>query len=397
MKLRIDALDTTSGWTINAPSVLALNEFRQYIAGVGINASLIAQFKTGDTTKTLTKTLAEPVNISDYEFLVFSMWSLNKGKQIYGRNIASEFSYKIKINATDEFYIPVKDSFTDININIEDIDSMDRIEITALFTDEDTIILSEMLVEYEQMPIDLLEEAKSGLEGYLTQMLGRGLLLGTVSASSGDRTLDVGDFDYIDRYSVIMINDEVNSEIHQIEKYNDDSGRVRLSDTYDGNTIQNNYTDANIYLTFPVVINPDERYVRLPGICIWGFAPELLLRTGKTDTFIESYKTDGTVVERIEGQVCVYTVTFDCESRSSELLAIMSKAVRDFLGNELIWVNGRRHEIDFPSPATETKPAQGVDIIPKIQYQMNVEVIEIIAPAERLVNTTTINTNVGVR
>jgi len=395
MKLNIESFTSLSGWTINSPSVLALNEFKEYIAGINNTTSLIAQFSASDTTRTLIKSIT-PVDITDFEFLTFSIWSENKGKQKYGRNIESDFNYKIKINATDEFYLPVYDSFTNIDINVKDVTSIDRIEITAIHGDFDNIILSEMIVEYEEMPIDLLLEMKEHIEFYLNRNNGKGILLGTISASVGDKIINTGDYDYLDRYAVILIDDGVNSETHQLKEIDDNSSSANLGDNYDGKTIKYAHTDADIYLTFPVYINPDERDVRLPGICLWGITPEPVLRTGKLDRFIETYNVDGSIIERMEGAVWNYLILIDCEARASQLNAIMTKAIRDFGANEVIWVNGRKHEMDFGGTPTETKPPQGIDIIPKIQYQLSVEIIEIITPAEDLAKTETVDINVNI-
>lgn len=395
MELKIESFTELTDWVINSPSVIALNEFEEYIAGIEYSTSLIAGFSASDTTRTLTKTFTA-IDVTDYDTLVFSIWSERKGKQEYGRNIATDFNYKIKINATDEYYLPVYDSFTEVNINIEDVTSIDRIVITALHEDRDNIIFSEMIAELEEMPIDLLESLKSHIEHYITRNIGNGILLGTISASTGDSVINTGDYDYLDRYSVILISGGGNSETHQIAEVNDNTSRANLGDNYDGKLILNDYTDANIYLTFPVYINPDERTVNLPAIAIWGITPEPILRTGKLDRFIESYKTDGTMVERAEGQVWRYLLLLDCEARSSYLISIMSKAIRDFGAGNFIWINGRKHELEFNGTPTETPPVQGIDIIPKIQYQLGVEVIEQRSPSETLVKTDTIDINVNI-
>lgn len=395
MKLNIDSFTSLTGWNINSPSVIALNEFPEYIATLQNNVSLIAQFKTADTVKTLIKTFTS-IDITEYEILTFSIWSQTKGKQNYSKNQIEDFNYKIKINDTDEYYLPVYETFTDVNINVKNVTSIDRIEITALYPGDDTIILSEMIVELEELPIDLLKEVKSHLEFYLNRNAGKGILLGSISVVAGETEIPTGDYDYLDRYAVILIDDGNNSETHQIATMDDNISLATLNDNFEGNTILHNYTDADIYITFPVYINPDERNIRLPGLCVWGVTADPILRTGKLDHFIESYKTDGAMTERIEGQVWKYLILLDCEARASSLIAIMTKAVRNFVGNEVVWINGRRHEIDFNGAPTEARVSQGIDIIPKVQFQITIEVIEQLAQAEDLVETTDITSNINI-
>ena len=395
MKRRIEPFDSTTGWTVNAPSSLSINTFAPYIATLHNTQSLSVTFDKDDTVRTLTKTLT-PIDVSDYQFLVFSMWSENLGKQEYLRSVEADFDYKIKINNTDEYFIPLKTSFTDININIEDVTTIDRIEITALHDITDTIILSEGVVEFEEMPIDLLDEMKFHLEYYLSRNNGLGVLVGTINTTAGDTTINTGDYSYLDRYAVFTITNGTISETHQIADVSDVDLTATMTDEFDGAAIVNTFSAASLYVTFPVYINPDETVVRLPGISLWGITPESILRTGKLDQFIEAFKIDGSVVERIEGHIWYYTVLVNSESRSSELLAIMTKAVRDFIANEVLWVNGRKHELYFDTIPTENKPQSGIDIIPSVQYQIAVEVIELIQPARTFARTQTITTEVNI-
>lgn len=395
MQRRIEAFDSLTGWSINSPSTVFLNTFPSLVATLRNTVSLAATFDRADTVRTLTKTFA-PVDVSDYQFFVFHMWSENKGKQEYLRSVEAEFDYKIRLNDTAEYFIPLKTTFTDININIEDITTIDRIEITALHSNTDTIVLSEGVVEFEQMPEDLLDEVQFHLEYYLNRNLGNGVLLGTINTTAGDTTIDTSGYPHLDRFAVFLITDGTNSERHQIAEVNDVSNVATLTDNFDGTSITNTFSGAQIYVTFPVYINPDETVVRLPGISLWGITPESVLRTGKLDRFIEAYKTNGEVVERIEGHIWFYTILMNSESRSAGLLSSMTKAIRDFIANELIWVNGRKHELYFETIPTENRPQSGVDIIPSVQYQASVEVIELINPADTLARTTTINTEINI-
>ena len=382
MKSRIEPFTSLNDWTIVTPNTIALNGLPPYIAGLGNETSLLAKFQAGSANRVLAKTLPAPVDISSFQFLVFSMWSRDKGKSGYLRNDEAEFSYKIKINATAEYFIPVREAFTDININIEDVDTIDRIEITALHADEDVIILSEMVADLEEMPIDLMEEMKAHLEFYVERQVGKGLLLGTISATAGDTTISTSDYDFIERYSVLLIDDGTNSERHQVQTFDDNTQQATLGDIEDGGSILHTYSGANLYLTFPVTINPDESTIRLPGFSVWAFAPQSILRTGKRDTLIEAFKVGGEIVQRPEGHVWRYITQIDCESRSGELNAIMSKVCRDFGGHNLVWINGRKHDMEFDADPVETRPPSAIDIIPRIQYRLWAEVIEIMDPSE---------------
>ncbi len=295
-------------------------------------------------------------------------WSQQKKRQDY--NQSSDFSYKIKLNATKEFYLSAFDTFTEVNIAIEDVDSIDRIEITPLHTDDDYIIISECVAEQEEIPLDILEATKEYLEFLLTDAFSNGILLGTITGTSGDSTISLA-ANWIDKYSVIYIDDGANSETHRLG--DGDQETWKLQGAFDGRTLVNSHAGANVYLTFPVHINPDENEIQLPGIAVWGIDPEPIFRTGKLDSRLEGFPVGSdSFSQRDRGQLLLYTILIDCEARHSELIDKMTRIVRRVMEREIIWINGRRHDVTFPAGPTETPPPQGIDIIPKVQYSMGV-------------------------
>ena len=192
---------------------------------------------------------------------------------------------------------------------------------------------------------------------------------------------------------VIYIDDGVNSETHQVA--DNDSEIFQLNDNYDGNAILNDFIGATVYLQFPVHINPKQNDIKLPGMAIWGIEPVPIYRGGKLDVLRDSFLvSDSSSKERIEGQILLYPVLIDCESRSDELIDIMTRFLRFLAAGEILWVNGRRHRIDFTGPPTELRPTQGIDIISKVQYSIDVEVKENINSRVAVPATTTITTTV---
>lgn len=388
MKLNIDHANSLTGWNISSPSTIQLNEFDALIAGLNDN-SLLVKFSKDDTTRILSKTYTA-IDVTKYDTLIFSIKSENFGRS---EQIVGQFEYKIKINNTDEYYIPIRDTFTDINIDIESVTSINRIEITKLTASDDYIWLSEILVEKENVILDLLNAVKEHIEYEINKAVGNGVILGVVSSVSGDLSVTVGSFDYLEQYAVIEINDGVNSETHQIDDI-DQVGNITFNSNYDGKAIINDFTDADFILKFPVYINPDEQEIRIPGIVLWGFTPTPVYNTGKLDKIIEAYNIDGSFSQRSEGQMLDIGVQIDCEARQYSLLDIMSRAVRFWLEKEITWVNGRFHETSWRDAPIEIKPPQGIDIIPKIQYNVNIESIELFGDREKLVPVSNITVEV---
>ena len=390
MKLQIDSLTSTTGWTITAPSTITVNQFSQYIAGLN-TASLMIKFDSSGG-RVVTKTFSTPFDVTNYESLVFSIWSQTKGfdKQYLK---PADFAYKIQIDSIHEYYIPVWSTFADVTIGIEDVTSITQIKITAMHTDTDHIIISEMVAEHEEIPYDILYAFKETLDYMVAQSYPYGVSIGTINATTGDTSITFSTRpNYLNRYGVILIRDGVNSETHQVM---DNDGEIfQLNDNYDGSSILNDYTGATVYLQFPVYINPKQNDVRLPGMAIWGIEPTPILRGNKLDILRDSFLvSDSSSKERREGHILRYPVLIDCESRSDELIDIMTRFIRFLAAGEIIWINGRKHDIDFTGAPTELRPTQGIDIISKVQYSIDVEAKENInsrmaVPATTIITTT---------
>jgi len=389
MKLSVDALTSITDWVVNAPSTITVIQEPTLIAGLN-TSSLMIKFDSGDVVRTATKTFSTPIDVSDYESLVFSIWSSSKGfDKLYIK--PADFSYKIKLDATHEYYIPVWSTFSDITIGIEDVTAITQIQITPLFDTTDYIVISEMIAEKEQIPYDILAAVKEHIDHYITQRESDGILLGTIDASVDDEAITfLTTPNYLDRYGVIKITDGVNTETHQVE---DNDGLIfQLNDNIDGNKILNDFTGASVFLQFTSFINPGQYEIRLPGMSIWGIEFEPILQGAKLDTIRDSFLvSDGTSKERTEGQILKFPVAIDCEARSHELIDRMARAVRIMIADERLWINGRKHDIYFSGAPTEMKPTMGVDIIPKITYSLDVEVKENIYDRQAVPVTSTIN------
>lgn len=391
MKLQLDSASSLTGWNITAGSSLSLNDFPDKVAGIN-NKSILAFFSSTDTTKVLLKSFAA-VDVSEWDTLVMSLGSKNYGKDNFDDLV---FYYKIRINGTAEYYLPIKSTFTDINIALDGVSSLDRIEIEALHGEDDYIWLSEIVLEKENVTIDMMNAVKEHIEYELEDLLGEGIDLGLVSGSEGDISLQSPDAPYIEQYAVVKITDGVNEEVHQIDDI-DQIGGLTFMSTYDGKSLKYSYTDADLILTFPVSVNPDERDIKIPGIVIWGFVPTPIYRTGKLDINIDAYKTDGTFIQSSEGQLMTIPIQIDCEARQASLLDYCARAVRFWLEKETVWVNGRFHELDWDSPAIETQPPTGIDIIPKVQYNLYIETQELFAKRETLSPAGAAEISVNVR
>ena len=369
MKLSVDTCNVTTGWTMTAPSAVTLNQFEDYIAGFNNVASLMFYFNALDAIRTATKSFS--INCAGYEELVFNVYSLRNGKQDYQK--ASDFSYKIKLASGKEFYFPVYDTFMHVTISLAGISTITEITITPLFATDDWLIISDIMIVKEQMPLDLFIGLQEAIKKELA-LVQPNINIGTMTGLTGATTITLSAPSWIERYACIIITDGVHTETHSISNRNDDV--FSLSDLYDGKQLLHDYSGAIVYLTFPVEYGKTQTDIVLPSITVWGLAPEDVLRGSKLEHITDSWSVGGVPTDRREGHIHLWNTLIDCESRQNELLAGMGEAVHRMLGKEIMWINGKKHGLWDTVPATEILPTQEQDIVPKLQFTSSVEVKE---------------------
>jgi hypothetical protein len=389
MNLVIDNLDSTTGWSESggSTSVYGLNDHGQYIAG-GLSKSLIFNFSGLDSY--VEKTY-DDVDISNYEELVVSVWSQQKKGTDFKQ--VSDFSYKIEIGTGNIYYLPVWRTFHHIVIDVSSISTLDMIKITALHDDSDYLVMSYMVVAKDEVPLDLFDGIKSGMETFRDTL--DTFLLGTMSGSANDETLTLTNFNFIDDYAVVLIDDGNNDETHQVRRNKE--GVYFMTDLYDGSALINSYTNASVYLFFPIENGGrDTLEAIIPGITIWGFEPENLKRESELQSIYDTF-TDLGASERQEGIYFRHPILLDCEARQYEIMAHLTKIVRQFIGRKVVYINGRKFHLEFSGAPVLQEPTEAFDIIPKIQYPAVLELKEDVWQRASLVKTTTINTSVTIQ
>lgn len=368
MKTVIDNLSSATGWSgSGGGSIYGVNDIKDYVAGNNSN-SLIGMFTTsgGYIEKEYS------VDVSDYSNITIWLYSREKGDP---RNDAiGQFSYKIDFGG-DEFYIKLSNKFSHITFSLEGVDSITRIRITSLHSDTDYLFMSYAVASEDLFPLDILTGIQEQLEYERDLLTARSL--GTVTCSSGDNRLEfTSDFPYIDRYSAIKIVNGGTSEIHGLSDRTENT--FLLSGLFDGPLIVNNFTDASVYLYYPVVFGTSQKEISLPSITLWGFSPIREVISSEFDEVIDSVNaTDETYQIRQVGQYLNWDILIDCEERESyEILGELTKIVRNVLGKRVIWVNGRKVNIDWDNTSTEIEATENFDIVPKVQYPTTVQIIE---------------------
>lgn len=395
MKLLIDALDSITGWTgYSGASIYGLNEIPDFIAGLGNAKSII--FKFNALNSYVEKTIN--VDVSNYDEITFHFWTRTQKNKGLDYRLSTDFVYKIDFGTGTEYYIPTYYTFSSVTIDVSSLTTLSRIRITALHSSEDYIIMSNMITSKDEFPRDIFIGVKEQLEYDANKIypkveagvLDKGILLGTASGAVNDKSIILTtSYKYLDKYAVIRIDDGVNSEIHQLDK--NDGLEFYFNSMYSGLKLLNNYTNANVYLIIPAEYGLSEKEIILPCFSIWGMNPEEINHATKLDNIRDSFKVDETVQSRLSQVNFNYPILIDCEARQNELIAIMSKVVRNMIAREYFWVNGKKVNIKNAGASTYIEATEGYNQIPKIQYTMNIEIREEIFDRETQVKTITNN------
>lgn len=374
MKIDIPVFDAITGWTAaNGASVEGLNGVAQYIAG-NKDASLILKFKADADPAPLAYAeyvFGTPLPLNGAKEIVFHVWSQKKKAEYYEQS--ADFAYKIDFGGPDEYYVPIGKTFEHVVLSVSET-QISRVRITALHRDVDYLILSFLTACTDQLPLDIFIGVKEQIELEILNDLSSGILVGTADIDEGSDLIDLNP-KFLDRNSVIYAKKGAVVEKHQLDVL-DSKGRYKLTKLYDGPKWLNNMSAADVYLAFPVEYGQQEKEILTPGIVLWGLAPEQVLRTGKLDTVLDTWKTDGTVKYRREGETQKWSIQIDVQSRTVEPAAVASVFVRRALAKEKIWVNGRKVQIEYLGSPSEEQRVEGINELTKLSYLAQVEILE---------------------
>jgi hypothetical protein len=121
-----------------------------------------------------------------------------------------------------------------------------------------------------------------------------------------------------------------------------------------------------------------ESEVVVPGIGVWGFAPDSSLSTLPGGRVTREY-TGGTFLQLEEGMRLTFPVQIDLVARGWQDVEVMGRIARQFLAGRELWVNGRKHDFVFTGGAEDTVPEDDTAAVYTVTYTFDVEVREALA------------------
>jgi len=371
VKLSIEPFTSLTGWTTDgAITASILNQEPTYISG-RLAASTIFKVPAGSNGKSIYKTIS--ISLAGYDELVLSIWSQRKAGSVF--EVGTDFAYQIAIEGTKAFYLPTYRGFNQVTISIAGITTATKVKITALHNDADYLLLSGLYAVKEEMPLDVMQALVDEIAYHAEVVSPGGVSIGTATTVAGAASFACSSGKFLDRYAVVEISGSAGTETHQIDSYDEVTGLYTLKTTYDGAALLYSQAAA-VKLQIPAVFGTVEEDIVVPGVAVWGMAPEPLYLETDVQREIDTYEVGGTFGDRRDDMYLSWPMLIDCESRHNETLALASRIVRRLLGQGNLWVNGRKYDFHWDQLGTDVLPEQVVETLPKVQYTLDVIVRE---------------------
>jgi hypothetical protein len=369
MNIPIDILSDPTGWTASGgASIEPVNEHKHLIAGNN-SASLV--FKFTDIGQSVEKIFATPIDITGFPQLVMHAWSRFHKLSNYEK--PSDFYYDIELGDSVKHLLPIRPTWEYLEVDLGTLTSVTKLKITSRKVGEDYLIVSNCVACIDELPLDLFKGVKEQIEFEIDSVLGSGVLIGVCDSQEGDKKISLPETKFIEKHSVIKIKKGAIEELHQVWDY--DGSKWNFTSLYDGQSFLNSFDQADVYIHFPVEYGQNEKEILSPSIVIWGLVAEPFERGNKLDEQLDSWKENG-VRTRRDGQPLRWTIQIDINSRSSELATVLSHYVRRVLSKNIIWVNGKKVQVNFDGAPTDEVPSQFYGQEIKLTYQASIEIIE---------------------
>jgi hypothetical protein len=376
MKEVIDNFDSLTGWMPEAGSAVVVhgeNEHPEFIAG-NLAKSLIFHFPAGSAGHYTEKTLAPAFDVEDYDEIVVSVWSQNKHGSYY--NLSSDFPYILDFGTGKQFYIPVWETFTQITIDVSALATLERIRIIANHDVDDYLALSYMIAVKDEIPRDIFEAFKDGMEAVRLETWPEGgPAIATLAAAAAAQSVTFGgDRDFLQELAVIKIKDGLHSEVHQLAECAG-GGTFKFTGLYDGKAMKYTYSAATVYLQYQIEFGRLAIEAIFPGVGVWGFVPTPMGYTPPKDETIKSY-FNGEFQFKKGGMNESWRIVIDVQARDPENIADMTAFVRRYLARYVVWLNGRDFDIQWQEVPIEEEPNEAVGILHSMKYLIDIEIVE---------------------
>lgn len=357
-KTVIDNLTSTTGWS-GTNCTISVDSWKDFTTSFLESQLKFVFSDAGIATKTFT-----PIALkTDFQFSIVADTD---------EKINSPIDYRMKVKLYDgltsvEYYLPVDKQFRTLQFDKGNLVNIDKIEFIAL--EKISVMISEIITYEDQFPLDVYQGIKELLEKTIQES---GLLqIGTATATTGSKSINITNQKYLDKYSVIQIG----AEKHCIKSI--DGNFVTFLKTFDGEVMKQSYNNEPVYLNIPVQFEGRQEEDSIPAIQMSGSfqateKEEIEPYSPETD----SHRTDGFIRTYTIGNTWIHSITIEAESRHEKILEILLRILKIACNSTtMYYVNARRTELN----CKEIKfidYADATDIISKISVECETWITE---------------------
>jgi len=242
-----------------------------------------------------------------------------------------------------EYFLTITSDKPDEYLFYNPYTTIDKVEIRTLTAC--TLVLNDLVACKDELPYDI----NIGIGEYVETLVPTSILLGTSTVISGSKTLTVNQVPkFAERQSCIRIGSEVHQVLgHTINK--DNTVSYQFGQMFDGATILNNWTNENVYLEIPILVNPKQREGVTPALSIEGGfdATTILSQTFKRCDLIciDNSSPKNYYYRTFSGQY-LFKPMLHGLYRSLETKELIARIFQSVAGNnEYMFWNGRRYVI----------------------------------------------------
>ena len=375
----VDALASATGWSASGgAAVLPVNTYPDFCAG-NQASSLVFSFAAGVTpgTQYVQKTVA--FDASPYDDVVFSVASLRGNLRVPVAKFdqQDDFLYQVDFGDGRAYLVPTWRSFSQVTIPVAAFGTtaVTRIRVTYLGDAADYLVVSWMVASKQDLPGDILTGVRDGLDAMATELFGRGIPVGTCTASAGDAQITLtGSYAMVQRYAVLYVYDPVNgSERHQLLEVNGPVGQ--LHSTFDGSAMLYAHTNAQVYVAVTAQVGRTEQEPPLPGVVVTAAGTNPAHLSHGFDTFVRCWGPTGPAIQQ-EGRKQRFVVQLYAVGVQEGAKAYAAAVARRWLSRFKVWVAGHRLDFIWVDDSQPFEPGEPVELLPGEMYTVEVEVRE---------------------
>jgi hypothetical protein len=334
MKQVIDNLTTLSGWTSSSGASITLTDWKEFSAS------------------NLDKQFLVTMNQNSFIEKVFFPTIALKYKQIRFNAIAKIDKYKNTINSVndihlrilffdgfifEEFVVPITKNFEPITFKLKNINNLSKIKIVA--NKYIQFFISEIICYEDKGLFDLVYEIKNEIESL--NEYNKDSSIGFATCQAGSKEIIVSNPKHLEKYLCVKIG----NEIHQVN--NILGNKITFLQTFNGETILNNYSNQEIFVHIPVYFNPVDIESSIPGISILNNCTIERVGYENSSFELDSISPDIESARFVKtGNTFKYDIIVEGVWRKNFTSQIVINLLKKFINlKSIIWVNGNKCEI----------------------------------------------------